>query len=115
YDFLETVLMGWLKGFNQRHRAGKEPMPWLAALVCCSAFDLAVHDAYGNLHGISTYETYSKEFMNRSLGHYFAPIPGGAISFQDKYPDAFLVRDRPASLVAWHLVAGLDPLEKSDL
>ena len=25
-----------------------EPMPWLAALVCCSAFDIALHDAYGN-------------------------------------------------------------------
>ena len=24
-------------------------MPWLAALVCCSAFDLALHDAYGHL------------------------------------------------------------------
>ena len=36
--------------FNRdRARAGAEPMPWLAALVCCSAFDLALHDAYGVL------------------------------------------------------------------
>ena len=47
HDFQETVLQPWLKGFNQRSRRGKEPMPWLAALVCCSPFDLAVHDAFG--------------------------------------------------------------------
>src|SRR5689334_18785600 len=33
FDFQETVLTGWLSGFNQRRRRGKEPMPWLAALV----------------------------------------------------------------------------------
>ena len=27
-------------------------MPWLAALVCCSPYDIALHDAYGNLTGI---------------------------------------------------------------
>src|SRR3954466_14530723 len=25
HDFQESVLSGWLKGFNQRHRRGKEP------------------------------------------------------------------------------------------
>src|SRR4051812_40421649 len=45
HDFQETILPGWLSGFNQRHRRGQEPMPWLAALACCSAFDLALHDA----------------------------------------------------------------------
>ena len=39
-------------------------MPWLAALVCCSAFDVALHDAYGVLHNVPTYQTYNREFMS---------------------------------------------------
>src|SRR5712671_2765233 len=46
-NFQQTVLPGWLAGFNQRQRRSREPIPWLAALVCCSPFDLALHDAYG--------------------------------------------------------------------
>ena len=42
-------------------------MPWLAALVACSAFDLALHDAYGILLGRPTYETYDARFMNADL------------------------------------------------
>ena len=34
-------------------------MPYLAALVCCSPFDIALHDAYGRLHGVPTYDTYN--------------------------------------------------------
>src|SRR5947208_1381592 len=75
HEFQETILPGWVEGFNQRHRRGKEPMPWLAALICCSPFDLALHDAYGNLHGCPTYETYNAEFMNRHLAHYLRPAP----------------------------------------
>jgi len=114
HDFLETVLPGWLEGFNQRHRRGQEPMPWLAALVCCSAFDLAVHDAYGHLHGCPIYQTLHAGFMNRDLGSYLQAAPGSGASFSGKYPADFL-RTRPAeSLVAWHLVGGLDLLEDSE-
>ena len=115
HDFQETVLRSWLGGFNQRHRRGKEPMPWLAALVCCSPFDLAVHDAYGQLHGCPTYETYHAGFMNRDLSCYLQPALQCDISFQGKYPEDFLIAHRPDSLVAWHLVGGLDLLEEAEL
>ena len=114
HDFLETVLPGWLQGFNQRHRRGKEPMPWLAALVCCSPFDLAVHDAYGQLHGCPTYETYHAGFMNRDLGGYLQAAPQSGVSFAGKYPADFLAARRSESLVAWHLVGGLDLLEETE-
>jgi len=114
HDFLETVLPSWLQGFNQRQRRGKEPMPWLAALVCCSPFDLAVHDAYGQLHGCPTYATYHGGFMNRDLGHYLQPVPESRVVFAGKYPADFLSAQRPESLVAWHLVGGLDLLEDSE-
>jgi L-alanine-DL-glutamate epimerase-like enolase superfamily enzyme len=115
HDFQHTVLSGWLKGFNQRHRRGKEPMPWLAALVCCSLFDLATHDAYGQLLNRPTYETYRPEFMNRDLAFYLQAAPRSGASFQGKYPADFLAPRRPEKLVAWHLVAGLDPILPSDL
>jgi L-alanine-DL-glutamate epimerase-like enolase superfamily enzyme len=114
-DFQETVLRGWLEGFNRRERRGKEPMPWLAALVCCSPFDLAVHDAYGQLHGCLTYETYNARYMNRDLSCYLQPASPSGVSFQGKYPADFLIARRPESLVAWHLVGGLDLLEESEL
>ena len=39
---------------NARH---SEELPHLAALVCHSLFDLAVYDAFGNLHGRPVFET----------------------------------------------------------
>jgi L-alanine-DL-glutamate epimerase-like enolase superfamily enzyme len=114
HDFLETILPGWLQGFNQRHRRGREPMPWLAALVCCSPFDLAVHDAYGQLHGCPTYATYHAAFMNRDLGSYLQAAPHSGVNFAGKYPADFLVPRRSESLVAWHLVGGLDLLQEAE-
>src|SRR5213593_3559920 len=49
HDFLEHVLPGLLQQLNRERGSSAEPMPWLAALVCCSPFDLALHDAYGQL------------------------------------------------------------------
>jgi len=115
HDFQETVLPGWLKGFNQRQRRGKEPMPWLAALLCCSAFDLAVHDAYGILHQCPTYSTYNAQFMNRDLGYYLKAASPDRLSFQKKFPVDFLRPARAEKLAAWHLVGGVDPLDAGEL
>src|SRR4051812_34712893 len=76
---------------NARRAPDAEPMPWLAALVCGSAFDLALHDAFGVLHGVPTYQTYNAAFMNADLSHYLEPAPGAAVSFAGRYPEEFLV------------------------
>lgn len=113
--FTSSILAGWQQGFNQRHRRGKDPLPWLAALACSSPFDLAVHDAYGQLHGLPVYQTYNANFMNRDLTAFLQHAPGSGVSFQGKYPADFL-RPRPKdSLVAWHLVGGLDLLRSGEL
>ncbi|MCX8107398.1 MAG: hypothetical protein N3G20_01190, partial [Verrucomicrobiae bacterium] len=52
HDFQTCVLRDLLDEFNKRENTCQEPMPWLAALVCCSVFDQAVHDAYGRLVGL---------------------------------------------------------------
>jgi L-alanine-DL-glutamate epimerase-like enolase superfamily enzyme len=115
HEFQQSVLRGWLQGFNQRKRRGKSPVPWLAALVCCSAFDLALHDAYGELHQLATYETYTPQFLSRNLSAYLQPAPGSKVSFAGKYPADFLSLKPQQKLMAWHLVGGLDPLVPSNV
>jgi L-alanine-DL-glutamate epimerase-like enolase superfamily enzyme len=114
YEFQETVLPGMLNGFNRRRLAGHEPMPWLAALVCCSPFDIALHDAYGQLHDCPTYQTYGPEFMNRDLASFLQPA-APQVSFKGNYPTDFLSPQRREHLSAWHLVGGLDPLDQTEL
>lgn len=114
HQFQEMVLPGILTDAN-RQRAGSEPVPHLAALVCCSPFDLALHDAYGMLHGVPVYETYQPPFMNTDLAAYLEPAPGSGVSFQERYPASYLLDHPAVTLPAWHLVGGLDPLEPEDL
>jgi hypothetical protein len=111
--FIETVLPELLDRVN----AGREdePMPWLAALVCCSAFDVALHDAYGRLMERDIYSTYTAEFMNVDLGVLIEPAEGSRISFEGKYPADFLEFPAPKALPAWHLVGGKDLLDESEL
>ena len=76
HGFIHRVLPALLREHNRLRRTG-EPMPWLAALVCCSAFDLALHDAFGMLLGLPVYETYTPQYMNRDLSHYLVPERAG--------------------------------------
>jgi L-alanine-DL-glutamate epimerase-like enolase superfamily enzyme len=115
HAFQTTVLPGWLQGFNQRHRRGKEPVPWLAALVACSPYDIAIHDAYGKLLERPVYQLYGGEFLTRDLSAYLQPAAQSRVSFKDKYPADFLIANRPDKLLAWHLVGGLDLLDNSEL
>jgi L-alanine-DL-glutamate epimerase-like enolase superfamily enzyme len=69
--FQERVLPGLLERLNRERAVEAEPMPWLAALVCCSAFDLALHDAYGHLLQRPVYEIYNRELMSRDLADFF--------------------------------------------
>ncbi|HOA73728.1 MAG TPA: enolase C-terminal domain-like protein [Phycisphaerae bacterium] len=125
HDFQTGPLTELLREVNAARETG--PMPWLAALVCSSPFDIALHDAYGQLHGIDVYQTYNADFMNHDLAHYLtvdedsqlAASPphrvNASSSFQGKYPPDFFVPSPPQRLLAWHLVGGLDPLHESEL
>lgn len=137
HDFIEQELPKLLKEFNAASERGVhaasssgdndalkrpegrapefEPMPWLAALVCCSLFDIAVHDAYGKLHGRTVYQTYNSNFMSRSLADFLTPASGADVSFAGKYPQDYLVANPPTRLPAWHLVGGVDPIDAGEL
>jgi len=109
HAFLSGVLPGMLDELNAEREGG--PMPHLAALVCCSAFDIALHDAFGNIRGKHIYDTYTPEFMSSDLSAFLEP----AEAFAGKYPSDYLVFPRPQTLPAWHLVGGKDRIDESEL
>ena len=111
--FLEHSLPRLLQEFNHR-RSGREPMPELAARLCASPFDLALHDAFGVLHGVPTYETYNARFMNQDLASLLPSQSGPSQAFAGLYPENFLQKPRKETLVAWHMIGGKDWLEPSD-
>ncbi|MEP6662639.1 MAG: mandelate racemase/muconate lactonizing enzyme family protein [Verrucomicrobiota bacterium] len=113
YDFQEQILPTLLNEANQSPES-TEPIPWLAALLCCSAFDIAIHDAFGQLLQRNVYQTYGAEFCNRDLSHFFGPKNGAPICFDGKFLADFLVTKPPTKLLAWHLVGGLDLLDSSE-
>ncbi|MFW6107445.1 MAG: enolase C-terminal domain-like protein [bacterium] len=114
HAFLERRLPALLEAANAAREAGRQ-MPWLAALICGSAFDIALHDAHGKLLGVPTYTTYTADYMNRDLSAYLEPAEGADVDFEGTYPADFLVDDPPARLPAWHLVGGKDLLGEDEL
>jgi len=114
-SFIESVLPGLLENLNSQRGAGTEPMPYLAALICCSAFDIAVHDAYGQLLGKDVYSTYTRDFMNKDLSGFLESAADVDFPFSGMYPADFLAFPRAETLPAWHLVGGKDPLDESEL
>jgi L-alanine-DL-glutamate epimerase-like enolase superfamily enzyme len=114
HGFIEQLVPELRSIFNVG-RTGDDRLPYLAALACFSPFDIALHDAFGLLHGVDVYRTYCKEFMNRDLSAYLTPAAGAEVSLEKLFPADYLLNDAPRSLPAWHLVGGLDALEESDL
>lgn len=90
-----------------------EPIPELAALICSSPLDLAIHDAFGVALGRDTYACYGSEYLTRDLASFYGG-EGGQV-FRGRFPAEFLEAAPPTQLPAWHLVGGLDPLTADDL
>lgn len=114
HAFQEEVLEAELDGMNAEDRASG-PMPLLAALACCSPFDIAVYDAYGKLHDCPVFETLNERFMSSDLSAFLEPDEDSSTDFIGQFPQDYLVDERPESLLAWHLVGGLDPIDREDL
>lgn len=82
-----------------------EPIPKLCALVVASAFDLAIHDAFGNVNGVNTYHACGPEFMGRDLSHYLGD------DFKGEWLDRYLRKSPAPSLNLYHSVGASDPLD----
>lgn len=84
-----------------------EPLPLLAALVCLSPLDAAVHDAFGKVYRIDTYDGYGREMcddLSRWLGE----------SFRGRYLSDFISKEYRSPIPIWHLVGGLDKLRREE-
>ena len=84
-------------------------MPHLSALICASAFDIALHDAFGKSRNLPTFATYDRSFMKHDLAWFY-----GDPAFAGKYPSDYFVCPVPEKLPVWHLVGGKDLLHESD-
>ncbi|MSS71236.1 MAG: hypothetical protein EXS64_07085 [Candidatus Latescibacteria bacterium] len=86
-----------------------EPMPKLCALVTASPFDAALHDGFGKVNGLNSYDGLGPEFMSHDLADYLND------DFQGEYLDRYTSRQPKPRLPLYHLVGALDPLTDADL
>jgi L-alanine-DL-glutamate epimerase-like enolase superfamily enzyme len=105
---LEPMYLQAAEGISQEMLLA-EPIPKLCTLVTASAFDAAVHDAFGKLHGVNCYHTYGPEFMTYDLSHYVGP------EYKGEYPSKYILQEPRPRLPLYHLVSAVDALEESDL
>ncbi len=108
--FQKEVLPGVLRRFNKTVTES-ESLPWLAALVSLSAFDIALHDAYGIVNEVPVYNTYNSQYMNKDLSWFMESAKDKKISFKDIYPENFFSLPSKQHLPVWHLVGGLDVID----
>ena len=87
----------------------EEPVPALCTLVVASAFDAAIHDAYGKALSQSSYRTYDAGHMDHDLASYLDN------QFSGESLDRYVSPKPKASLYLYHLVGALDPLTNGDV
>ena len=92
-----------------RSRGLAAPIPKLCTLVVASAFDAAVHDAYGKAFGVSCYETYGPRFIRHDLSRELGP------EFKGEYLDRYVPSVPRKTALLFHSVGASDPLETSDV
>lgn len=84
------------------------PIPKLATLVTGSAFDAALHDAFGKAHGLGSYHTYGQDFMRRDVESYLGKdFAGGWIADH-------IYQQPQKRTPLYHLVGALDPLDDAE-
>jgi L-alanine-DL-glutamate epimerase-like enolase superfamily enzyme len=105
---LEPAYLKAAAGVSSRLRL-TEPIPKLCTLVTASAFDAAIHDAFGKAHGLNCYHTYGPEFMQHDLAHYLGP------EYKGEFPSRYLSREPKSRMPVYHLVSAIDPIEDADI
>jgi L-alanine-DL-glutamate epimerase-like enolase superfamily enzyme len=86
-----------------------EPIPKLCTLTTASPFDAAIHDAFGKLHGRSTYQTYGPDLMRHDLAHYLTP------EFKGEYLNRYVLPEPKPRMPLYHLVGAVDPITEADI
>jgi L-alanine-DL-glutamate epimerase-like enolase superfamily enzyme len=92
-----------------RTRALATPIPKLCMLVVASAFDAAIHDAYGKAFGVSCYETYGPRFVRSDLSRDLGP------QFTGEHLDRYVPAAPRETTLVFHSVGASDALETADV
>ena len=92
-----------------KERKLEKKLPPLAALVCASPVDAAIHDAFGNVNRIDTYNGYGKGFMDHDLSYYLGE------EFKGRYIADYIREDYLSKILVFHLVGGKDKLRESEV
>ena len=110
-DVAHALMPSYMKAADEvtREQKLKEPFPALCTLVTASPFDAALHDGFGKLHGRSSYQILSPEFVSHDLSHYLSP------AFAGEYPDRYVTANPKSSMPLYHLVGAVDPLTSGDI
>jgi L-alanine-DL-glutamate epimerase-like enolase superfamily enzyme len=110
-DLWRVLEPAYLRAADDVSRARRlpEPMPKLCTLVVASAFDAAIHDAYGKAFGVSAYETYGRRFVRHDLAADLGP------AFAGEYLDQYVPSTPRPTTPVFHSVGASDPLEDSDV
>ncbi|MDP8244235.1 MAG: enolase C-terminal domain-like protein [Candidatus Hinthialibacter antarcticus] len=87
----------------------KEPIPKLCALVVACTFDAAIHDAYGKLHGVSSYAALGGEFLTSDLSEFLDE------RFKGESLQQYVSPEPKPRMPLYHLVGAVDPLEECDI
>jgi L-alanine-DL-glutamate epimerase-like enolase superfamily enzyme len=85
------------------------PIPALCTLVVASAYDAAIHDAYGRAHGLSSYATYGPPFVTSDLSGDLGP------AFRGEFLDRYVSTSPQPTMPVFHSVGASDPIESSDV
>jgi len=85
------------------------PIPKLCTLVTASAFDAAIHDAFGKLYSRSCYRTYGRDLMSYDLSHYLNK------DFKGEFPDQYVLAKSKPRVAMFHSVGGADAVLPSEL
>ncbi len=101
----------YLKAAAEESRKLKlaEPIPKLCTLTTASPFDAAIHDAFGKLHGRSTYQTYGPDLMSHDLSHYLSP------EFKGEFLGQYVLKQPKTRMPLYHLVGAVDPIMDADI
>jgi L-alanine-DL-glutamate epimerase-like enolase superfamily enzyme len=86
-----------------------QPIPKLAMQVTASAFDAALHDAYGKAHGRNCYRTYGAEFLAKDLSYFLSS------HFKGERLDRYILRSPKQRLAVFHSIGGADAITEADL
>jgi L-alanine-DL-glutamate epimerase-like enolase superfamily enzyme len=86
-----------------------QPIPKLCMLVTASAFDAAIHDGFGKIHGRNIYQCYGRDFLPSNLSKYLGKQYKGYHLHQFLQP-----RPQP-QIPLYHSVGALDALTPAEL